>query len=522
MNKINLSSLMYTGIGSIVGSGWLMSSYLIASISGPSAILSWIIGSIIILVIALNFIEVCGFLPAKNGGFGHYVDYTHNSALSFIVEWVFLLSWIGLIPAEATATVQYLSSMLPSVNTLVMAANGRDMTFVGSAITSLVCLAFFFINYASMTLLMKCIKYLTLLKILVPIIVAVILLVVAHNFSNLGITTHSFMPYGSHGMLQSITTGGVVFAFIGFQTPVTFAGSALNPKRNIPLAILLSVIFCTIIYSVLQLAYIVAVPHDLVVKHGWQSIVYTAPFIDLSHAYKLDFLKSIIMVVAFIAPFSAGLIFYASAVKITSGFTEYLPKIVAYKKKDNPLGSLLFVLFGALAFIWLLPGWQEIVSVICVSLIILFAVMCLVNGALTRHAKYGKSAHGIHLRGSKYFSALGYVLASLMYFWSSWPLTGKGLIVLVISTPVYFIFHSRKVGFKEAFCDFFLASWLFFHMLLITVVSYLGTFGGIGYLSSATSQLLVVIISLFFYFIGLKNSKLSSKLTEHISAQNQK
>ena len=66
------------------------------------------------------------------------------------------------------------------------------MTFVGSAITSLVCLAFFFINYASMTLLMKCIKYLTLLKILIPIIVAVILLVVAHNFSNLGITTHSF------------------------------------------------------------------------------------------------------------------------------------------------------------------------------------------------------------------------------------------------------------------------------------------------------------------------------------------
>jgi amino acid transporter len=56
-------------------------------------------------------------------------------------------------------------------------------------------------------------------------------------------------------------------------------------------------------------------------------------------------------------------------------------------------------------------------------------------------------------------------------------------------------------------------------MLLITVVSYLGTFGGIGYLSSATSQLLVVIISLFFYFIGLKNSKLSSKLTDHIDAQ---
>ena len=76
------------------------------------------------------------------------------------------------------------------------------------------------------------------------------------------------------------------------------------------------------------------------------------------------------MIVAFIAPFSAGLIFYASAVKITSGFTEYLPKIVAYKRKTILWVALLFVLFGSLALFGCF-GWQEIVSVICVSLIIL-------------------------------------------------------------------------------------------------------------------------------------------------------
>ena len=64
----------------------------------------------------------------------------------------------------------------------------------------------------------------------------------------------------------------------------------------------------------------------------------------------------------------------------------------------------------------------------------------------------------IHLRGSKYFFSFGLCISIVNVFFSSWPLTGKGLIiVLVISTPVYFIFHSRKVGFsKEAFCDFFL------------------------------------------------------------------
>ncbi len=516
-NKIGLSGLLFTGIGSIVGSGWLMSSYLIAAISGPSAILSWIIGSFIILIIAFNFIEVCGFLPPKSGGFGHYVEYTHNSTLSFIVEWVFLLSWIGLIPAEATATVQYLGSIIPGLKSIVINANGNGLTTTGSAITSLVCLTFFIINYASMLVLMKLIKYLTLLKILVPIFVAVVLFIFAHNFSNLGFGNHAFMPYGYHGMLESITTGGVVFAFIGFQTPVTFAGSALNPKRNIPLAILFSVIFCTIIYSLLQLAYILAVPHDLVSQYGWKSIVYTAPFINLSEIYHLNYLIWTLSIVAFIAPFSAGLVFYASAVKITDGFNEYLPKVVTKKYKSIPLGSLGFVLFGSLAFIWLLPGWQEIVSVICVSLVMLFAMMCLVNGALSKHAGYEKRIHGIKIKGGKYFAVLGYVLSSLMYFWSSWPLTWKGLLVLAIGSPIYFIFHSKKVGFKETLSDFMSASWLILHVLLLTLISYLSPFGGINYLSSGCSQLAVVIISTIFYYIGLRNSKLSSRLTKHVA-----
>ena len=46
--------------------------------------------------------------------------------------------------------------------------------------------------------------------------------------------------------------------------------------------------------------------------------------------------------------------------------------------------------------------------------------MCLVNGALTRHAKYASQLMVFIFAEVNIFSALGYVLASLMYFWSSW------------------------------------------------------------------------------------------------------
>lgn len=526
MKKIGLGSLLYTGIGSIVGSGWLMSPYLIAKVSGPASLLSWVFGAIIISIIALNFMEVCAFLPPKDGGFGHYVGYTHNSFLSFIVEWVFLLSWISLIPAEATATVQYLGGLYPKLEALIVNSSGT-FSIIGTLTISAVCLIFFIINYMSMSLLMKLIKYLTLFKILIPIVVAGAILFVAHHFSNLGfshnIGHHSgFMPYGYHGLLGSITAGGVVFAFNGFQTPITFAGQVSNPKKTIPLAILLSVIFCTVIYLVLQLAYLLAIPSEMLTdSKSWAQLVFNAPFIDISNLYNLNFITNLLSIAAFIAPFGAGLVYYASSVKITSGFSAYLPKLVSIKNKNGlPIGSITFVLIIALGTLWLLPGWQEIVSVICVSLVILFAVICAVNGSLSQYVKVEKKQNGIYIKGSKYFAMLGYILASLMYFWSAWPLTGKGMIVILCGLPIYLIFHSKNHGLKSSLKTVLWGSWLIIHFILITCISYLSTFGGIGIISSDLSQVIIVFVSVVFYVIGIRNSKL--KLNPNLHLPNQK
>lgn len=517
MKKMKLATLIYTGVGSIVGSGWLMSSSLIAQSSGPAAILSWIIGGLIISIIASNFIEICSFLPTAEGGFGHYIEFTHKGFSGFISEWIFLLSWIGFIPAEATASVQYLSSFSPGFTHMVVSQQG-NFTYFGIFLSSLMCFIYFLINYLSLNALMRFIKYLTLFKIIVPIVVIITLISVTHNVGNLGLTDHKFMPYGFNGLLTAITTGGVVFAFNGFQTPITFAHEAEHPRRNIPLAIIISVIFCMLIYGGLQLAYLLAMPSsDLIAKGGWKGILMSAPFVDLSRLNNLPYLAYLLLSAAFLSPFGAGLIYYASTARVLRGFGEYLPSFVTKNTKENiPIGSLISVFLICLFIIWILPGWQLIISIICAGLVLLFGMMCIVNGSLSCKISKQSAEYGIRLKGSKILSLLGFIFTSLMFYWSAWPLTGQVAIVAIIGIPVYLFHHSETDGFSVAWANTKEGAWIFYYILTVVVLSYFGPFGGNKMLSELWSQLLVVVAAVIFYYIGISKGGMTDKLNAYI------
>jgi amino acid transporter len=52
--EVGTLALMFTGLGSIIGSGWLFGAWRAAQLAGPGAIYAWIIGAVIILFVALT------------------------------------------------------------------------------------------------------------------------------------------------------------------------------------------------------------------------------------------------------------------------------------------------------------------------------------------------------------------------------------------------------------------------------------------------------------------------------------
>ncbi|SUM35177.1 amino acid transporter [Staphylococcus gallinarum] len=107
--KINLSQLVLLGLGSLIGSGWLFGAWEASSIAGPAAIISWIIGFVVIGSIAYNYIEIGTMFP-QSGGMSNYAQYTHGSLLGFIAAWANWVSLVTIIPIEAVSAVQYMSS----------------------------------------------------------------------------------------------------------------------------------------------------------------------------------------------------------------------------------------------------------------------------------------------------------------------------------------------------------------------------------------------------------------------------
>ena len=101
-------ALMFTGLGSIIGSGWLFGAWNAAKLAGPGAIWAWVLGAAIIMTIALTYAELGAMFP-ESGGMVRYGHYSHGSLVGFIAGWANWIAIVSVIPVEAEASVQYMS-----------------------------------------------------------------------------------------------------------------------------------------------------------------------------------------------------------------------------------------------------------------------------------------------------------------------------------------------------------------------------------------------------------------------------
>ncbi|MGH3828536.1 MAG: amino acid permease [Pseudonocardiaceae bacterium] len=100
-------------------------------------------------------------------------------------------------------------------------------------------------------------------KIAVPVLTVVVLFWVSFRVSNFT-AGGGFAPYGARGVFAALPLG-VVFALTGFEQATQMAGEARDPQRNVPRAVIGSVIVGTLLYLLLEVAFIGALkPGNLI------------------------------------------------------------------------------------------------------------------------------------------------------------------------------------------------------------------------------------------------------------------
>lgn len=498
-------ALMLTGLGSIIGSGWLFGAAHAAQIAGPAAIVAWLVGMVIILSIALSYAELGAMFP-ETGGMVRYARYSHGSLLGFIAGWANWIAIVSVIPIEAEASIQYMSSW-PWDWAHNLYHHG-ELSSVGLLMAAVLVIVYFLLNYWGVKLFAKANSTITVFKVLVPALTVGALMATGFHSGNLGqATPGGFAPFGWSSVMTAVATSGIVFSFNGFQSPINLAGEARNPGRSVPFGVIGSILIAAVIYVMLQIAFLGALsPSDL--AHGWKDIDFSSPFAQLAMAMGLNWLMLTLYFDAFVSPSGTGATYMATTSRMIYGMQRNgtLPDVLGriHPLYNIPRQAMWFNLAVSFIFLFFFRGWGTLAAVISVATVISYLTGPISAAALRRAAP--ELARPLRLKGLGLIAPFAFVCASLVLYWARWPLTGQIIILIVAALPVYF-WYQAKAGWPEFGKEFKGALWMVLYLPVMAILSCIGSkdFGGSGLLPYGPDMAVVAIVSLGFYYWGVNS-----------------
>jgi amino acid transporter len=504
-------ALMLTGLGSIIGSGWLFGAWNAAKLAGPGAIWAWVLGAAIIMFIALTYAELGAMFP-ESGGMVRYGHYSHGSLVGFIAAWANWIAIVSVIPVEAEASVQYMAGWkwqwAQDLYVHIPGAHG-ELTAVGLTIAAALVMVYFMLNFWSVKLFARSNTAITVFKLVVPAATGVALIASGFHAENFSVGIHG----GSHtndfaAILTAVATAGIVFSFNGFQSPVNLAGEARNPGKSIPFAIIGSILLATVVYVLLQVAYIGAVPREMLAQAGWHGIDFSSPFAQLAVLVNLNWLALLLYADAFISPSGTGMTYTATTARMIYGMERNgtLPKILGrvHPQSGVPRPAMWLNLVVSFLFLFFFRGWGTLAAVISVATIISYltgpvSVMTLRRTAPELHRPF-------RLLGLPLLAGIAFIMSTELLYWAKWPLTGEIILLMVVALPVY-LYYQAKSGWHDFGRQMKGAWWLVFYLITLAIVSRIGStqFGGLGYLSYGVDLAVVAAIGLVFFLWGVKS-----------------
>lgn len=515
--KLSLLDLTFLGCGSIIGSGWLYGAMNAAKMSGALSWLAWVIGAIIFILIGLVYAELSSALP-RSGGFLRYPDYSHGTMVGYLVGFASLLGYTSVIGVEVEAVRQYATYYLPGLT----ASSGAPTAF-GFLVQIALIVLFFLINYWSVNFFGKTNTIVTAFKFIVPILIIIFLLMHMHvsNFSHGGSS-----PGGIHGVFKAVVGAGIAFAFLGFRQAVDFAGESKNPQRDVPWAIILSIGLCLVLYIILQIVYVGAMPADLLSK-GWANVSFNSPWADLAKTLGIVWLANVVLVDAAISPAGTGNIFLSGTARVMFAWAKngYFYKIFAKvdPRTGLPRGALWLALIMGIA--WTLPGefqtWGGLIGAVTSAFVLTYMV-----GPISA-ASFRKTRPDMErpfkLGGMGVIAPLAFIAASLIAFWSGWSVLWLLIVMIVGSLVLYFAFADKDDSISSRLkIDFMATIWLFVYYAFMLVMSYIGSFGPADKSGNHPHQLIagpwdsviVAIGSLLFFYWGVASALKEPRITD--------
>ncbi len=256
--------LTLLGIGAIIGTGiFVLTGVAAATTSGPAVVLSFIVAGVACAFAALAYSELASSVGGSGSAYG-YSYAAFGELLAWIIGWDLILEYGVAVAAVANGWSGYFNNALTAIGLELphMLTRGPfAVDAAGLADPGIVNLPAVLIILALMVLLCVGVREsarLNTAMVGVKLLAIVIFIAVAifhvnpENWSPFA--PFGWFSYDELGKPIGILAGAsvVFFAYVGFDAVSTAVEEAHEPKRDIPIGILASLGFCTLIYIVVS------------------------------------------------------------------------------------------------------------------------------------------------------------------------------------------------------------------------------------------------------------------------------
>jgi APA family basic amino acid/polyamine antiporter len=258
-------------VGIVIGSGIFLTTGIMAK-TLPSAgwiLLAWVAGGLLTMAGALTYAELGAALPEAGGQYV-YLREAYGPMAGFLFGWIlFLVYMTGGIAGLALAFAEYFGYFFPSLsiqNTLLstqVRLGGLSLPYslsAGQLIGVGVILVLSAVNFLGVLFGKVIQNLLTVLKI------GILLAIITLGFS-LGKGRAISLHLGSAGLEAGpllmgfgVALVAVIWAFDGWNNVNFVAGEIKNPRRNLPLALILGTLLVTVLYVLTNIVYFYALP----------------------------------------------------------------------------------------------------------------------------------------------------------------------------------------------------------------------------------------------------------------------
>ncbi|MGW0905472.1 amino acid permease [Streptomyces sp. NPDC002853] len=256
---MGLFQLVCFGVGAIVGTGIFVGLSDSVAEAGPAVAVSYFLAAVTCIFTAFSFAELGGAIPVSGSSYSFaYASLGERTA--FLVGWCLLLEYGVSVSAVAVGWSQYLNELLESLTGWHL----PDALSAGPGEGGVVNLPAVVVILLAAVLLVRGIREsarATAAMAMLKIGILLLFLAIAFTAFKAGNLT----PFAGAGA-SGITAGASLafFSFIGFDAITTAGEEVKNPRRNIPIAILICIGVATLLYVAVAIGAIGALGADAV------------------------------------------------------------------------------------------------------------------------------------------------------------------------------------------------------------------------------------------------------------------